>query len=312
MVAALGVAVVLGTVVACGHQESATPQLSETSHPTPAPNAAPSVELLEPGAEPRETLRFRLTEGAQFRATMTTQMAIGIEIDGEQMPASTVPPMLADMTTTVHQVAPDGDVDYTFTMENFRVGDGTILSPEAQRSFDQLSGVTGQAAMTATGEHTNIDLDIPPDLDPQMRSSLEGISSQLAKVTVRFPTEPVGIGARWRTRSSAELNGLRTDVTSTYTLRERNGDRYLTGVSYEQSAPDQDAALPGLPPGVRAHVDGMAISGSGEMEGSLSMVFPLTSTMHGSGTMDMRVDDGQNSEEMRQNLDMTVSVESVP
>jgi hypothetical protein len=48
------------------------------------------------------------------------------------------------------------------------------------------------------------------------------------------------------------------------------------------------------------------------MEGSLSMVFPRTSTIHGSGTMDMRVDDGQNSEEMRQNLDMTVSVESVP
>jgi hypothetical protein len=312
MVAALGVAVVLCTVVACGHEESATPRLSETSHPTSAPNAAPSVELLEPGAEPRETLRFKLTEGAQFRATMTTEMAIDIEIDGEKMPASTVPPTLIDMTAAVRRVAPNGDVDYTFTMEKFRVGDGTVLPPAAQRTFDQLDGVTGQAAMKATGESTKFDLDMPPDLDPQMRSMLDGMSSQLAKTTAPFPTEPIGTGARWRTTASAELNGLRTDLTTTYTLRERTGDRYLTDVSYEQSAPEQDAELPGLPPGVRAHVDNVAISGSGEIEGSLSLVFPVTSRMQGGGTMDMSVDDGQSSADMHQTLDMTIGVESVP
>ncbi len=315
-IVALGVASVLGAVVACGHDESATTQPIASSQAAPAPDAGSDagsdVKLLDPGAEPREALRFTLTEGARFRATMNTQTTMSIEIDNEREPLSTVPPTLADMTATVQGVAPGGDVDYAFTAENFRIGDGTILPPEAQRSLDQLSGLTGQATMTATGKHTNVDLTIPPGVEPQLRSMLEGMPSQLTDITMQFPTEPVGIGARWRTRASVEINGLRSEVIKTNTLRERNGDRYLVGVSYIQTAPNQDADLPGLPPGVSAHVHHMEISGSGETAGSLSMLFPLTSTMAGSGTIDTRLDDGQTSTEMRQHLNMTVGVESVP
>jgi hypothetical protein len=62
--AALGIVVALGTVTACGHKE----QRGETS--TATPSAAPSVELLQQGAEPRELLRFAVTEGTESRATM--------------------------------------------------------------------------------------------------------------------------------------------------------------------------------------------------------------------------------------------------
>jgi hypothetical protein len=266
---------------------------------------------LDPGAEPHEALRFSVTEGTQPRATMTTKMEIGVEIGGEPMEAPPPPPVLTDMTAIVNHVDPSGDIHVTTTVENFRVGDGATLPPEAKRSFDQLSGLTVQAVMSANGEQRDVDLDIPTDLDPQMRSLLEGMSSQLAKLAVPFPTEPVGIGARWRTHTSAELNGVHTDMVSTYTLRERTGDRYRADVSYEQSAPEQDAEIPGLPPGVRAHVTGMAISGSGEIDGNLTRVFPLTSTMHASGTIDWNIDDGSSSEEMHQKLLMTMSLESV-
>jgi hypothetical protein len=221
-----------------------------------------------------------------------------------------MPPILIDMTATVSKVAQNGDIDYDFTLENCRVADGTVLPQEAQRTLDQLSGITGEAGMTATGESTKFDLDLPRGLDPNMRSMLDGMSSQFAKTTAPFPTEPVGIGARWRTSTTAEFNGLHTDLSTTYTLRERDGDRYLTEVSYEQSAPEQDAELPGLPPSVTAHVDNVAISGSGEIDGSLSKVFPLSSTMRGGGTMDLTIDDGHSTAEMHQRLDITISLES--
>jgi hypothetical protein len=309
--AALGIAVVLGTATACANEESGTPQRAETSQATSAPNGAPTVEVLDPGAEPREALRFSVTEGTQPRATMTTKMEIGVEIGGEPMEAPPPPPVLTDMTAIVNHVDPSGDIHVTTTVENFRVGDGSALPPEAKRSLDQLSGLTVQAVMSANGEQRDADLDIPTDLDPQMRSLLEGMSSQLAKLAMPFPTEPVGNGARWRTHTSAELNGVRTEMSTTYTLRERTGDRYRADVSYDQSAPEQDAAIPGMPPGVRAHVTGMAISGSGEIDGSLAMVLPLSSTMQASGTIDWIIDDGSNSEEMDQKLDMTMSLESV-
>jgi hypothetical protein len=163
--------------------------------------------------------------------------------------------------------------------------------------------------MAANGEHKKFDLDIPPDVDPHMRSSLDGMSSQLTKITVPFPTEPVGIGARWKTRASAKLNGVRAEVTTVYTLRERTDNQYRTEVSFEQSAPHQDAVIPNLPAGYRAHVDGMTISGSGETSGSLSTIFPLNSSIQAGGTIDMRVGDGQNSQNMRQTIHMTMGLE---
>lgn len=315
MLAAVGIAVLLCPITACAREESGTPEASvssQTGQSTSSTVAAPTVELLDPGAEPREVLRFSVAEGAQFRATMTTEMGITIEVAGEQAPAPTLPPILADLSATVNKVAANGDIDYTFAFESMRAGEGIVLSPEAQQSFDQISGITGQAVMTANGEQTHVDLDIPSDVQPEMRTSLEGMSSQLGKLTAPFPTEPVGIGGSWRTTASAELNGLRTDVVTTYTLRERNGDQYRTELSYEQSAPDQDANIPGLPPGVRAHVSGMAVSGSGEINGSLSQVFPATSTMQGGGTIDMSINDGQNSEDMHQTIDVKVSLQPTP
>ena len=166
--------------------------------------------------------------------------------------------------------------------------------------------------MNANGEHSEFALDIPPDVDPQTRTMVEGMSPQLAKISVPFPSEPVGTGARWITHTSTELNGIHTDVATTYTLRERTGDQYRVGVSYEQSAPQQDIDLPGMPPGIDTQVTGVAIAGSGETAGSLTMLFPLTSTAKATGTVDMRVDDGQGTEDMHQNLDMSVNVESIP
>ena len=144
MLAAVGIAVLLCPVTACAREESGTPEASvssQTSQSTSTTVAAPTVELLDPGAEPREVLRFSVAEGAQFRATMTTEMGITIEVAGEQAPAPTLPPILADLSATVNKVAANGDIDYTFAFESMRAGEGIVLSPEAQQSFDQISGI---------------------------------------------------------------------------------------------------------------------------------------------------------------------------
>ena len=71
--------------------------------------------MLQQGAEPRELLRFAVTEGTESRATMSMTMGMDLEIDGEATPGPTMPPMLIDMTAIANRVSPDGDIDYTFT-----------------------------------------------------------------------------------------------------------------------------------------------------------------------------------------------------
>ena len=117
-------------------------------------------------------MRFTVAVGPQPRTTLTTEMNLELEISGEPTEATAMPPMLFDTYTTVEEVAPNGDVHYTFSMEDFRVDGGDII-PE----LSELSGITGQGVMSPTGEHSDSVLDIPPDVDPDMRSTMEGLSN---------------------------------------------------------------------------------------------------------------------------------------
>ena len=109
---------------ACTRENSGTPQPVETSQQTSTAAAAEGVELLDPGAEPRETLRLTLTEGSRSRATMTTTMRIGLQIGDEPTEDTAVPPTVVEMTAAVDQIVPNGDIHYTVTMDNFRAGEG--------------------------------------------------------------------------------------------------------------------------------------------------------------------------------------------
>lgn len=309
--AVFGFALVIGTVAACGGDDDSGSDPTRSSAPTSqAPGESPTVELLEAGAEPRAALRFKLTEGAQFRATVTSRFGIEVEVDGEPAQAPSIPPLLFDMATTVNTVASNGDIEAGFVLEDFRVGDGATLPAEAQASLDRLSGITGTFTVTSLGESKDSQINIPPGLDETAKAQLESVSSQFAALTVPFPEEPVGVGGSWKVSTSTTLNDVQTDLAYTYTLRERTGDRYQLDVSYEQTAPDQDVDLPGLPAGSTTHVDGVSISGSGTTEGDLTSFFPAVSTVRGNGTIDMTVDDGQTTGSLRQILDITIDLRS--
>ena len=97
------------------------------------------------------------------------------------------------------------------------------------------SAVTGTDALGATGSQT-----------------VQQFSDQMNMLSVPFPEEGVGVGARWRVESDLHVNSVTVHQTYMVTLRERAGDTVVIDMKLTQHAPRQRAELPAFPPRQRS------------------------------------------------------------
>src|SRR5262249_48100987 len=102
----------MAAVVACS---KATPPAAET----PAAGDGPVVRLLEPGAEPRRQLRFKVKPGDRQQLTMHMKMAM--ELNSAQK--VDMPTMNLGMEVTIDDVAANGDLGYSFRFSDVGVAD---------------------------------------------------------------------------------------------------------------------------------------------------------------------------------------------
>ena len=103
----------------------------------------------------------------------------------------------------VDKVDPDGTAHYSVTFKEVTVVGGTGTDPEVvsqtQASLDQLEGLTGTGTFRPHGGGQTLSYDTAAITDPAIRSTIDSISSQVGNLSAPFPTEPVGVGARWTT-----------------------------------------------------------------------------------------------------------------
>lgn len=305
MVSAVGVTFLLAAATACGG--GAAPASAPAS---PAPAADDRVRLLEPGAEPRDVLRFVVVAGARSSTTMTIRTSMRMTVDGQQGPKTPIPSMTTDLDMTIDAVAPNGDVDGHYTMDDFRVGGPAGSARTAmQKGVQQLDGIKGTFTMSPRGESIHSDITAPPGLDPALAGTVERMSSQVASMAVPFPTDPVGLGGRWTTNLEMTLNGVTTTTDFTYTLRERSGPDYVIDATYRQGGPRQEnVALDGLPADTTADVDTIDITGTSTSTGSLTQLLPGSATVEGSGSMGLTVKSGPRTSAINQALEMAVEL----
>ena len=313
---AVSVAVLLATVTGCGGGSGSGPSAaagpaSATASPAPSePVGGTTIRLVEPGAEPRDVLRFAVTAGTQTHTTMTVRTDIKLSVDGRSAGSMPTVGVATDLAMTVVAVAPNGDIDGRYTMTDFRVdGPGGRGRAAAQQGVQQLDGLTGTFTVNARGETIHTAVTAPPGLDPTLAGTVENMSSQLAQLAVPFPAEPVGVGARWTASVATKLNGIATTVDFTYTLRQRTGSDYVIDATYRQGGPpQQEVALPGLPADARANVDTIDITGTSTNNGSLTQLLPGSASVTSAGTVGLTVRNGQQGTAVKEALKMVLDM----
>ncbi|MDX2357356.1 hypothetical protein [Dietzia sp. PP-33] len=285
-------AALVGTVSACadggdaGDGAAGSPQEQTLEPPvTVDTGPAPTVDLLDEGtgelrvlayAPSREPLTVAVTRSATSRTT----------VPGSEPRVDRTP----EQTLTVEGLSePDVDGAQRATVTAL---DFTSVDEFRSSQFATAPGFSVTWTRSADGIVRALSLEAPATATDAARAGVEITANAVSEATVAWPTEPIGVGARWTVTRTVDDAVAPTRVV-TYELSALDGD--VATVSAQTSAPGAagtlDAAAPDGGPGVTLQVETYEVEGSGELTVDLRAPLPVDGTTE-SSTRAVYVDPG--------------------
>ncbi|HSS01751.1 MAG TPA: hypothetical protein VLM79_32060 [Kofleriaceae bacterium] len=201
------VLVTFATLAACKDE---SPPLA----PIPPPHDG--VTLIQRGAPPYQTLRYRLTRGTRTISQLVCDLAV--KNDGENGP---MPILVVDLDTSVEEVLPDGNARLRLTVTQTSVRDrlgSPVASDMVLAQATAMHGVVIAETLAPDGQLVESHVEAAASVPDRAREQLDHLTRSLAQVAMRMPVEPVGIGATWRERRTLPEGGIRAVSETLYTL----------------------------------------------------------------------------------------------
>ncbi len=245
--AATAVCVMTLVLAACGSDDTADTAASDasTGYATdstsgrdgvePIPIAPAKITVTAPGAEPRKVPAATPARDTPQRTTLSVT------------------------SSAVSRTATDGVDDRSQTVSipmtaRFGCQDPTDLELALDRPTspdptldEQLAKSEGGRAGMAVGPGTvPISLRLLPTKasGSEARHAIEQSLVQALQVSVGLPTQPVGVGAVWKSERSIS-GAVTVTQTMTVTLKSWAGDRVVLGVTFDESPVNSVFAVPG-------------------------------------------------------------------
>jgi hypothetical protein len=267
------------------------------------------VQLLDPGANPREVLRI-----APNPAPTTRTLTFSTQVTQSGASSATIGPLqMRTVVSTIAGVAgPNGTIRIPFMYGSFQLLDTSAGTPQQldaiRTSLAQFQGFGGEYTLSSTGTVLSSRFNIPSTVNATVRGFLQQLSNQSGQLTVPLPTQAVGIGARWRGTTQLAAGGINFHQTYDYTLRSRDGSRVGLDVRYIQTAPRQQAKVPGLASGVTVEVTSVRVTGMGSNVLDLSQAVPLSGHLAAQGVEELRVRKGSQAETLNQSVQLGIDL----
>lgn len=281
-----------------------------------APAVQTTVELLNPGAEPRQELRFRPAVNSKQTLTMTTNMDVATSLSGQPMPKFKIPASVMKMEAVVTQVDPNGDIHSQFSYTDADVVADAAVLPELlnamQSAIKQIVGLKGSFVTDNRGQIKSGNFDLPEGGDPVTRQLFEQMSNSLDQFSSPVPAEAVGKGAKWRVSSSLNLGGINVSQNITYELVDLQDNVATLNVSMEQQADSQELNVPGMPAGASLTLKSLNSDGEGQIVMRLDGVMPVRSNLAIRSKNQMNIKEPGSGQEttLESNLSMQMTFES--
>ncbi len=276
----------------------------------PAVGAPATITLLTPGAAPRTALRYKVPVNTRERLAITTALTMSMAMEGMEMPPQTVPTMkmTADMAITAVSAAGDMNYEMTFTGLGLEGPGEANAAAMLQQASAAIVGLKASATTSPRGVVSNgrIDLD---KVDPQIRQLLASSASSFETMSLPFPTEAVGVGARWEARQGIDSGGSVLFQKTVFEIIGIEGDTVRLKGTVEQTAPAQAVSNPALPAGATMQIESLTGTSSATMTVRLDSLVP-TSEVTGSSTSVMVV--SMNGQQQRMNVTTNLKMGIAP
>lgn len=233
------------TAVACS--ESEQPQAK------PADVAVPGVkvELQSRGASPQEPIAWFSQEGSQevtYHATQGfAQHTVGAAKDDDATASATdasetakedeqpdVDELDYDEVTMNLPLSAEVTTDGKGRQTNVTVGEPTGTNDERNEDIATAEGFKMTTEQEVDGRATSRSYTAPDEASATARASVESALNQMNDFPLIFPTEPVGVGAKWTVSNRVDGDISMTQKV-TYSLLEREGQTVSLKVEVSRS-----------------------------------------------------------------------------
>lgn len=234
----------------------------------PVPPA--KITVIEAGTEPRQLAGATPDRSTPQSSTLVTTSTVASAGDTESRTVE------MPLTSRFH-CSDATDLELTL---------GTVTAPDPVLG-EQLRAVSGSRAGLAIGPgNALISLRLLPNekSGSDARMAVEQSLLQALQMSVPMPTEPIGVGARWRVErilNSAATVTQHLDVT----LRSRTGNRLTLDVTAEETPVNSTFAIPGSDQTL--NISRFSNSGHGELTVDLGRALPVSGTITMSGAREL-------------------------
>jgi hypothetical protein len=273
----------------------AAPTGAAVRTPAPAvepPRPAPAkVVLLEAGRKPRRALRYELPGSYRDKLGMTIRVGMEMGSGAEAVKIDLPVIRLGMDVTSAGERSADRVFRFELTDADAQAGDKMFASMQDQlvAQMKKAVGAAGTLVVDPRGVNREVNLELPPDMDPQMSESMRWSRQAMEQMSAPLPEEAVGKGARWQVEQLVQLNGLAVVQRTEFELTALKRTRASLKTTITQRADPQIVALPGVPAGFKAELLSHSGKGSGRIDLDLGRLVPIKSTVRLETETSMRI-----------------------
>ncbi len=192
----------------------------------PPPSDEVVVKVIDAGKKPQKKIRYRFRAGSRNKAQVTISEKISVNANGKQLPPRVSPPVSFELTASVDSAPKSSASKLKLVFGRPSIsnvppnGPSTIVA----QMLSTLDGVPGIQTVTNVGAVESTDIVIPEGDKPGVRKLWQG-TQRIAQNLIRFPEEPIGVGAQWEVIQDVELatSARQTAKYKLVTLDRRGG-----------------------------------------------------------------------------------------
>lgn len=246
----------------------------------PAVGSPGIVKLIDAGAQPRKALRYNIPATFKGSMDMTMEMSMNMNVGGMAIPM-TLPAMKMSADLAVTGITPAGDATYTMaftgmTMDSAGGEANPMLAQILPTLQSSIQGIKGTATVTNRGQVKATKMEMG-EAGPAQQMMGE-LSSQLDNLSTPLPEEPVGVGAKWESRTAVKTAGQYSFQKVVAEIVSMEGSTVTLKVTLEQTTPPQTINNPALPAGAEVQLDNAKGSGTGTQVLHLDSLIPTGET----------------------------------
>ncbi len=239
-----------------------------------SPPAAPStdvnsakLELLTPGVEPRREVRLRPAPNSKQTLTMTMGTSMEMMMGEMAIPKMALPKVVIKIDLLVGAVDPSGDIHYRFSYRDIQAIAENDTPPELlatmQKGLKSMVGYKGDMVVSSLGQVKSKKMILPKNIEPSLKQTLEQLTKSMEQVSVPFPAEMLGVGAKWRVANSTNRANIQINQLSTCEIMKMDDRSITIETKINQSAPAQNIQLPSMDKKTKIRLKSLTSTGKG-------------------------------------------------